>query len=166
MTTLSLRDKFNKLVKAALSQKQEQTEQTDEKIEMIDKSAKSQDYFQSNNPTERKYTTKRIKSRIILSNIAYVGVSKEDFYNENFFFDVHLLVTKNLNPFPLDIKLDDKKKHEMIYILWKEFMPLRFYQHIWKEKNFLYFNGKNGLQRKVSERITDYSKKEIKIKNI
>ena len=85
MTTLSLRDKFNKLVKAALSQKQEQTEQTDEKIEMIDKSAKSQDYFQSNNPTERKYTTKRIKSRIILSNIAYVGVSKEDFYNENFF---------------------------------------------------------------------------------
>ena len=29
---------------------------------MIDESAKSQDFFQDNNPSEMKYTTKRIKS--------------------------------------------------------------------------------------------------------
>ena len=70
-------------------------------------------------------------------------------YNENFIFDVYLLVTKNLNPFSLDRKLNDKNKHEMIYILWKECMQQRFYQHICKEKNFLYLSGKNVLQPKV-----------------
>ena len=39
----------------------------------------------------------------------------------------------------------------MIYMLWKECMPHRFYQHICKEKNFFYLNGKNVLQPKVLE---------------
>ena len=85
----------------------------------------------------------RIKSRNFLSNISYVGINKEDFYNENFIFDFYLLVTKNLNPLSLDRKLNDKNKHKMIYMLWKEYMPQRFYQHICKKKNFLYLNAKN-----------------------
>ena len=52
---------------------------------MIDKSGKSQDFFESNkDKTERKYTTTRIKSRDFLSNIAPVGINTEDFYDENF----------------------------------------------------------------------------------
>ena len=68
---------------------------------MIDESAKSEDFFQDNKPFERKYTTTRIKSSNFLSNIAYVRINKENFYNENFIFDVYLLVIKNLNPFLL-----------------------------------------------------------------
>ena len=73
-----------------------------------------------------------------------------------FFFDVYLLMTKNLNPFSLDRKLADKNKHEMIYMLWKECMLQNFYRHICKEKNFSYLNGKNVLQHKVQEIITDF----------
>ena len=52
---------------------------------MIDKSGKSQDFFESNkDKTERKYTTTRIKSRNFLSNIPPVGINTEDFYDENF----------------------------------------------------------------------------------
>ena len=101
MTTFSIGDKFNELVKVTPSEKQALTEQTDNNVEMIDESAKSQDLFQDNKPFERKYYTTRIKSRSFLSNIAYVGINKENFYNENFIFDVYLLVTKNLNPFLL-----------------------------------------------------------------
>ena len=94
---------------------------------MIDESAKSQDFFQNDkDKKERRYTTTRIKLRDFLSNIAYVGINREDFYSENFIFDVYLLITKNLNPFSLDRKLTDKSKHEMLYILWKECMPLKF----------------------------------------
>ena len=74
---------------------------------MTNESAKSQDFFENNKPSEIKYTITRLKSRNFLLNIAYVGIIKEDFFNENFIFDVHLLVTKNLNPFLLDRKLDD-----------------------------------------------------------
>ena len=65
-------------------------------------------------------------------------------------------MTKNLNPFSLDRKLADKNKHEIIYMLWKECMLQKLYRHICKEKNFLYLNGKNVLQNKVQEIITDF----------
>ena len=91
-----------------------------------------------------------------MSNIVYVGINKEDHYNEKFIFDVYLFVTKNLNPFSLDRKLADKNKRGMIYMLWKKCMPPRFYRHIYQGKNVLYLNGKNALQLKVAEIITDF----------
>ena len=117
----------------------------------MDESAKSQNIFQDINSNGKKYTTTRIKSRNFISNFAYVGNNKEDYYNKNFIFDVYLLLAKNLNPFSLDRKLADKTKHEMIYMLWKECMPAKFYRHKCKEKIFLYLNGKNVLQPKVLE---------------
>ena len=98
----------------------------DENIKDMGESAKSQNFFQDNNAIGKKYTTTRIKSRNFLSNIAYIGINKEDYYNKNFIFDVYLLLTKNLNPFSLDRKLADKTKHEIIYMLWKECMPTEF----------------------------------------
>ena len=75
MTAFSITDQFNELVQVTLSEKQALTEQTDNNVDMINKSAKSQDFFQNNKPSERKYTTARIQSRNFLSNIAYVGIS-------------------------------------------------------------------------------------------
>ena len=104
------------------------TDHNSNNIQLTVESAKSQDFFQDNNQLEKKYTTKRIKSRSFLSNIAYVDISKGNFYKI----------------FSLDRKLADKK-HEMIYMLWKDSMRQKFYQHICKEKKFLYLNGKNVL---------------------
>ena len=93
-------------------------EQNNDTATMTDKSAKTQDFFQSNkDKKERKYTPTRIKSRNFLSNIAYVGINRQDFYNENFIFDVYLLITWNLNPFSLDRKLSNKNKHKGLNIL-------------------------------------------------
>ena len=69
------------------------TKKSDDAPKMIDESAKRQDFFQSNkDKKERKYTTIGIKSRNFLSNIAYVGINREDFYNQKFLFDVYLLI--------------------------------------------------------------------------
>ena len=162
MTMFTINDQFNNLVKVTLSEQQTENSNGDNndniQVEVMDESAKSPDFFQGNKSIERKYTTTRIKSRNYLSNIGYVGINKEDFYNENFIFDVYLLITKNLYPFSLDRKLNDKNKHEMIYMLWKGCMPQKFYQHICKEKSFIYLNGENVLQPKVSEIINDFVK--------
>ena len=124
----------------------------------MDKSAESQDFFQDNNALGKRYTTTRIKPRNFLSNIAYVRINKEDYYNEKFYFDIFLLVTKNLNPFSLDRKLADKSKHEMIYMLWKECMPQKFYRHVCKEKTFSTLMVKMFCSLKVLEVITDFLK--------
>ena len=44
----------------------------------------------------------------------------------------------------------------MIYMLWKECMSQKFHQHICKEKKNLYQNGKNVLQLKVLEILTNF----------
>ena len=122
----------------------------------MSKSAKSQYCFQDNNALGKRYTNTCIKFRNFLLNIVYVDINIGDNYKENFIFDVHLRVTKNLNPLFLDRKLADKTKHEMTYTLWKECIVQKFYKHIWKEINFLYLNGKNVLQPKVLEVITKF----------
>ena len=160
MTLFNLNKQFEDLLKVTLAEQQTLTETDNIQQEVMDESAKSPNFFQNNKPSERKYTTTRIKSRNFLSNISYVGINKEDFYNENFIFDIYLLVTKNLNPFSLNRKLNDKNKHEMICMLWKQCMPQKFYQYICREKNFLYLNGKNVLQPKVSETITEFLKED------
>ena len=155
MTTF--KEQFYELVKVTLSERQQLNDMTDgdKNIQVMDESAKSQDFFQDNKALGKRHTTTHITSRNFLSNIAYVGINKVDYYNENFVFDVYLLVTKNLDPFSLDRKLADKTKHEMIYMLWKECMPQKFYKHICKGKN-LYLNGKNVLQPKALEIIMDF----------
>ena len=155
----SFNEQSNELVKVTLSGKQQPNEKTyDNKyLQVMDESAKTQDFFQDHNNVNdmigKRYSTTRIKSRNFLSNIAYVGINKEDYYNENFLFDVYLLVTKNRNPFSLGRKVADKTKHEIIYMLLKESMPQKFYKHICKENNFLYLNVKNVLVPKVLEII-------------
>ena len=154
--------KLNELVETALLGK-DQKVKTEDKINEttvsnMEESAKSQDFFQDNNAIEVKYTATRIKSRFFLANIPYVGINKEDYCNKNFVFDVSLLLTKNLNPFSLDRKLN-KTKHKLIYMLWREYMLLEFYKFICEEKNFVYLNGKNVLQPKLQQIVGELIEK-------
>ena len=82
-----------------------------------------------------------------------MGVNKEDFYIENFVFDICALIANNLNPFGLDRKMNNQNKHEFIDMTWKERMPPSFYKHICLQDNFLYMNGRHVLYLKVSEII-------------
>ena len=99
-----------------LSERQQINDQADgnKNLQVVDESAKSQDFFQDNNALGKQCTTTQIKSTKFVSNITYVGINKEDYYKEDFIFDVYLLVTKNLKPFSLDRKLANKNKHKMI----------------------------------------------------
>ena len=80
ITTCSINDQLNELVKVALWEKQALTENRDSiQQEITDESAKSPDFFRDNKlteKTEKKYMTTRIKSRIFLSTISYVGTNQ------------------------------------------------------------------------------------------
>ena len=107
MMDISLNRKVENPIKQTLDeQKQTIIEVLKERetVKNKNESAKSPDFFQDNNAIRKKtsikpYTTTRIKSRNFLSNISYIGINKEDFYNQNFVFDVSALITKNLNSF-------------------------------------------------------------------
>ena len=106
--------------------------------------------------TRIKYSPTRIKCRNFLSNISYIGISKNDFYNESFILDVYVLIVKNLNPFSLSRKFSDKTKHEMVYMLWTECIPSEFYRYICEEKNFIYLNGRDVGQPGVLKIVGNF----------
>ena len=106
--------------------------------------------------TRIKYSPTRIKSRNFLSNISYTGISKNDFYNENFILDVYVLLVENLNPFSLSRKVSDKTNHEMVYMLWRGCIPSDFSRYICEEKNFIYLNGRDVGQPGVLEIVGNF----------
>ena len=65
-------------------------------------------------------------------------------------------MVKSVNPFSVDRKLSDLNKHKMVYMIRTECMLAAFYKFICKEENFIYLNGKNILQPKVSEILTNF----------
>ena len=89
-------------------------------------------------------------------NISYTGISKNDFYNENFILDVYVLLVKNLNPFSLSRKVTDKTKHEMVYVLWRECILPEFYRYTCEEKNFIYLNGRDVCQPGILEIVGEF----------
>ena len=115
--------------------------------------------------TRIKYSPTRVKSRNFLSNISYTGISKGDFYNESFILDIFILLVKNLNPFSLEWKVSHKLKHEMIYMLWRECIPVEFYRYICKDNNFKYLNGQDVSQQGILEivgKFMDQSKDNLR----
>lgn len=65
------------------------------------------------------YNTSRIKSWKFLTNILYNGVKEEDLFDRSFTFDVHVL-SNNINPFSLEIKIFNIKDKEIVYMFRDE----------------------------------------------
>ena len=95
MTSISLNQEFDALVKATLAEKQlisndNHNDSGKENIppEITDESAKSPNFFHNNKPSDkrndREHTTTPIKSRNFPSNNSYIGINEKDFYNQNF----------------------------------------------------------------------------------
>ena len=82
------------------------------------------------NVKKHKYLACRAKSRNFLSSMDFNGITKKYFFDETFIKEVFVLLTKNLSPFFLNQKIKDKTKQEMIYMLWKECIPPKFYKYI------------------------------------
>ena len=113
-----------------------------------------------------KYSPTRIKSRNFLSNISYTDINKKDFYNENFILDIFVLLVKNLNSFSLSRKVSDKRKHEMVYMIWRECILVEFYRYICEENNFIYLNGREVGHPGVLEivgKFIDQKKENLRI---
>ena len=106
--------------------------------------------------TRIKYSTTRIKLRNILSNMSYNGINKNDFFHESFILDVYVLLVKNLNSFSMSMKLTDKSKHKMVYMLWRESISTEFYRYICNGSNFIYLIVKNVSQPWVLKIVVNF----------
>ena len=56
----------------------------------------------------------------------------------------------------------------MIYMLWRECIPEKFYKHICKKENFKYLNGRDAIQSGVLEIVGRFidQHKDLKFKTM
>ena len=97
------------------------------------------------------YNTTPIKARNFLTNSSYNGLKTKDFHNRNFIFNVFMLLTKSLNPFPAKRKFAERDSQEMMYILWEDCVPASFFKFICRMENFIYLNSNKVLYEKTAE---------------
>ena len=91
-----------------------------------------------------------------LSEFPTLESTREIFIKEISFWCL-FVVDKKVNPFSVDQKLCDQNKYEMIYKLWKEYIPLDFDKFICREEDFLYLNNKNVLYTKIAELVWKFT---------
>ena len=63
----------------------------------------------------------------------------------------------------MERKISDANKHDMIYLIWKEYMSTEFFKCICEEESFIYLNGKSVTYSKVVDMVSKFI--EIGIKN-
>ena len=74
------------------------------------------DFFQNNNDAQTKtkittkYSSTKVKTRNLLTNVSYRRYKPEDVKKKNFIIDVFSFLTQNLNPTGLNRKLEIRSK--------------------------------------------------------
>ena len=101
------------------------------------------------------YNVISIKTRNLLTNISFNGVTEEDLFNFfklffhpwRFFFDIDIQLTKNLNPFSIECKVQDKKARNGLYAMerMQSFSILQAY--LQKQKFYLFQQEKCYLSK-------------------
>ena len=72
------------------------------------------------------YSNTKVKTKNLLTNVAYRRFKQSDFNNNSFIIDILLFLVQNFNPVNLDIKLDIDKERDMVKFVWDECIPHEF----------------------------------------
>ena len=135
-----------------LTQPAMQTEMVVESSE-VNGNQLDQNFFQDNNdiPKKRKKVRKaktpysptlnKIKARNYLSNLAYRRICDKDLLNASFIIDMLYYICMDLKPFFLNTTYSEQESRDMIKMLWEEWLPKGFYEHIKKPENFELLNS-------------------------
>ena len=77
-------------------------------------------------PTRKRYSTKKLKARNFLTNIAYRRHKKSNFSNGNFVIDFYSFLLQNVNPLMTDRKFDNENDGQCVKMLGRKCLPQQF----------------------------------------
>ena len=76
------------------------------------------------------YSSTKVKTRNLLTNVSYRRVKQSDFNNQNFVIYILSFMVQNFNPVNLDIKLEVEKERDMVKLMWDMCVPHEFVSFI------------------------------------
>ena len=60
------------------------------------------------------YSSTKVKTRNLLTNVSYRRFKQSDFNNQSFIIEILSFMVQNFNPINLDIKLEVEKERDMV----------------------------------------------------
>ena len=82
------------------------------------------------------YSSTKVKSRNLLTNVGYRRFKESDFLNLNFILDILSFLLQNFNPINIDRKVDTEDEQLMIQFIWENCVPYEFAAEIYKSLNY------------------------------
>ena len=77
------------------------------------------------------YSSSKVKTRNLLTNVSCRRFKQTDFNKEKFIVNIMSFLTQNFNPINLDRKLNLEKERDMIKFLWDRCLPHDFVRYLY-----------------------------------
>ena len=102
------------------------------------------------------YSNTKVKTRNLLTNVAYRHFKQSDFNNKSFIIDILSFLVQNFNPVNLDIKLDIDKERDMVKFVWDECILYEFVSFLYKEKQYNEISQTNLTYQKANNIVKEF----------
>ena len=118
-----------------------------EKIEKLDN---------KKNNNKRKYSSTKVKTRNILTNLSYLRVNRLDFDNKSYVLDFVTFIIQYLNVSSLDLKLETELEKNMLMFIWQNCLPLKLTEFISSKHHYDILSAPNSKFKDVYQIVYDY----------
>ena len=105
---------------------------------------------------KRKYSTTKVKTRNLLTNLSFVRINNLDFENKSYVLDILTFIVQYLNIFLLDIKLETDLERNMLTFIWQNCLPFNLTNFISNEDNYYTLTKNNVKFKEVYLIIQNY----------
>ena len=108
------------------------------------------------NNNKRKYSSTKVKTRNILTNLSYLRVNRLDFDNKSYVLDFVTFIIQYLNVFSLDLKLETELEKNMLMFIWQNCLPLKLTQFVSTKDHYDILTAGNSKFKDVYHIVYDY----------
>ena len=108
------------------------------------------------NINKRKYSSTKVKTRNILTNLSYLRVNRLDFDNKSYVLDFVTFMVQYLNIFSLDLKLETELEKNMLMFIWQNCLPLKLTEFISSKHHYDTLSAPNSKFKDVYQIVYDY----------
>ena len=108
------------------------------------------------NNNKRKYSSTKVKTRNILTNLSYLRVNRLDFDNKSYVLDFVTFIIQYLNVFSLDLKLETELEKNMLMFIWENCLPSKLTEFISSKHHYDTLSAPNSKFKDVYQIIHNY----------
>ena len=105
---------------------------------------------------KRKYSTTKVKTRNLLTNLSYKRINRLDFDNKLYVLDIVTFIIQYLNIFLIDIKLETEYEKNMLLFIWQKCLPLNLTNFVSTKYNYDTLTKKDLKFKDVYVMIHEY----------